>query len=218
MTKNSKISKASRDALGRTFMRDLIHQLHTNGLLTDEDLNDKDVVYSKTQKYLSKHKGNLDIVIIPDHREDILDTADDLNKKGHTQLAISLYATFIEHTLNKIISIECSYKNIDRKTQTEIIKTNIGKCTWLFKLLGLPQLKPQYVKMILKISEERNSYLHYKWKPSPDKISDEDKTEKDKQEKIDKIKALIKYLKNYDTKHHYRGQKSRIIKVTRKDK
>lgn len=217
MTKKSNKSEKTRDKLGQTLMMDLINHLHTQGLLTDEDLNDKEVVRTKTQKYLKKHQGNFDFKIITDHREEILKMADQLNKKGDNKLAIALYATFIEHTLNKIISIECSNKNIDSKTQTEIIKgvNIIGKCTWLFKLLGLQQIKQNYVKTILQISEERNSYIHYKWKPEPD--IETEKTKKNADEKIENIKALIKYLKNYDTKHHYKGQKTKIINATNRN-
>src|SRR5690606_40762186 len=44
----------------------------------------------------------------------------------------------------------------------------IGKCTWLIKLLDLPTFRQEYVKIILTVSNERNSYIHYKWKTEID--------------------------------------------------
>lgn len=83
-------------------------------------------------------------------------------------------------------------------------------------MLGLPPLKSDYVKTILAIADERNSFFHYKWKPDPDtdKIPDLDREEKVHSEKIKKVKALIKYLKNYETKLEFGGKKKKIIRAS----
>jgi hypothetical protein len=124
----------------------------------------------------------------------------------------------VEHTLNSIIHHQCFKKKFDEKTKLDILRNVnlIGKCSWLIKLLGLPPMKSDHVKTILAIADERNSFFHYKWKPDPDtdKIPDLDKEDRVYSEKIKKIKALIKYLKNYETNQEYGGKKKKIIKVS----
>jgi hypothetical protein len=84
-------------------------------------------------------------------------------------------------------------------------------------LLDLPIIRQEYVKTILEISDERNSYFHYKWKPEPDtdKVPDLDKEKKDEEEKIKKIKSLLRYLKAYETKFEFKGKKKHIDKMVR---
>jgi predicted DNA-binding protein YlxM (UPF0122 family) len=81
--------------------------------------------------------------------------------------------------------------------------------------LQLPPFKSEHVKTILSVSEERNSYFHYKWKndPSFHEIIDLEKEEKIRIEKMKKIKSVIRYLKNYETKLEYEGKKKKIVKV-----
>ena len=88
-------------------------------------------------------------------------------------------------------------KKINKKTEGEIIRgvSFIGKCTWLLTIFGLPVLKQNYLISIMKIAEERNSYMHYKWKPETDtdKVPDLDNESKQKKDKYLEIKKTIKY-------------------------
>lgn len=195
----------------------LVNDLHNSGIISDADLSDKHIVKQKILEFLnSKSKEVFSLIV--DHRDTILSLAELQNKEGHKEFSISLYATFVEHTLNSIIHRQCFKKNFDEKTKLDILKNVnlIGKCSWLIKLLELPPLKSDHVKTILSIADERNSFFHYKWKPEPDtdKIPDIDKEDRVHNEKIKKVKALLKYLKNYETKIVYGGKKKKIIKAS----
>lgn len=194
------------------FLPNLVNILHQDGTLNDQDLNDKLVLRDKLREYLNKNE--LDIQIVVDHRKTLLSVAEREFNAGHSEFSIALFATYIEHSINRLIHIECERKKIDNKTCTEIIKSVniIGKCTWLLKLLGLPPLKQEYLKIIIKITEERNSYIHYKWKPEPDtdKVKNNKEQKNIKQEKYLEIKRLLKYLKNFQTRHEFAGKKNKI--------
>ncbi|MFT3844059.1 MAG: hypothetical protein QM725_03325 [Lacibacter sp.] len=219
MTKSEKSDKALQDKLAKSILPDFINSLHKEGIISESDLSDKKIVFEKLRGYMAKNKGNINWEIFVDHRETLIKVAETEIKKGHFEFAVALYATFIEHTLNRIVHLACSSKKIDNKIQTEIIRSVniIGKCTWLIKLLDLPTIRQENVKTILSISDERNAYIHYKWKPETDtdKIPDLDKEKKEEDEKIKKIKSLLRYLKTYETKLEYKGKKKHIDKIVR---
>lgn len=190
----------------------LVNNLHRKGTLNDTDLNDKQILNDKLRDYIAKNK--LDFQIVVDHRETLLNVAEREFKAGHNDFSIALFATYIEHSLNRLIHLECERKKLDNKTCTEIIKSVgiIGKCTWLLKLLGLQPFRQEYLKIIFKITEERNAYIHYKWKPErdTDEVSNTAEQERKEEEKYKEIKKLMKYLKSYETRHEFAGKKNKI--------
>lgn len=214
---SAKEEEKLKKAVVTAIIPSLVNHLHNSGIISDADLSDKQIVNQKIRNFLNR-KNRPPWSITVDHRSTILSLADLQNKEGNRELSISLYATFVEHSLNSIIHHQCFKKKYDEKTKLEILRSVnlIGKCSWLIKILDLPPLKPDHVKTILAIADERNSFFHYKWKPDPDtdKIPDLDKDERIHNEKIKKVKALIKYLKNYETKQEYYGKKKKIFKAS----
>ena len=204
-------------SIAKAILPNMIDDLYQRGIITEEDLTDSRKTMQIVKRYYEENKDTIAFETVVDHREEILKVAESEVKKGRNGLAISLYATSVEHTLNRIIHLACVAKKIDSKTQSEILRSvNInGKCTWLFRLLDIPAIKADYLKIILNISDERNAYLHYKWKPDidMDKIPDLEKEEKINKEKIKRAKLLIKYLKGIEAKIEFRGKKSRIANV-----
>ncbi|MNQ64872.1 hypothetical protein D3C85_793120 [compost metagenome] len=217
MTKIIKNDKVFQDKIAKIVLPDLINSLHKEGVISDSDLLDKKKVFEKLRTFMAKNKGNMEFEIVVDHRETLIRIAEAENKNGHFQFAIAIYATFIEHTLNRIVHLACESKKIDKKVQTEIIRSVniIGKCTWLIKLLDLPAIRQEYIKTILTVSDERNSYIHYKWKAETDndKIPDLENEKNVENEKLKKIKSLLRYLKNYETKLEFKGKKKQIDQI-----
>jgi hypothetical protein len=181
----------------------IVNDLYKNGEINENELDDKKTVYEKTLKHFVNN-NDFEIETLIDHRNSILKTAKEY-EKSNFDLSNTLYATFIEHTLNYIIQSACHNSEIDRKTTTEIIRNvNIsGKSTWLIKLLGLRPINKKHIKTILKTSELRNAYIHYKWKPDKSKGKDEN-------EHLKNVKEMIKYLRTYETKVEFEGKKKII--------
>ena len=215
-----KKDKAIEAKILKEILPDFLNNMLNEGIISTADMSDRNKISEKISNYMSKHNGKLIFDFILDHRETLLNVAENEIKKGNFEFAVSLYATFIEHTLNKIIHLACISKKIDSKTQAEIIRnTNINaKCSWLLVLLNLPPFRKEYVNIILIIADERNSFIHYKWKPEKDTdIPNIEKIEKEEQEKIVKIKSLLRYLKSYETRMEFKGKREKINKYLKKD-
>ncbi|MDN3676327.1 hypothetical protein QWY90_03265 [Flavobacterium paronense] len=211
MEKNQPLNKKEK-SLAKEIIPHIVNSLHQEGVITEEDLKDKMVLLKKVDDYLSDEKNQIDFKIFIDHRQPILKFAKAESENGNTGLSTTLYATYVEHTLNRFIHLVCIEKGFDNKTQSEIIRSVSisAKCTWVIKLLGLPPIRQEHIKTILQIADERNSFIHYKWKPESDETQNLSKIEEVNIERDKKIKSLLRYLKNYEAKLEFKGNKSRF--------
>lgn len=132
------------------------------------------------------------------YTDDIVKEADLLNRRGKTRLALTLYATAIEHSLNDIINKSLLTKNLDPKDIESILKLDItSKTTWLLPLLGLPKLSNNCSKNIKMIADKRNEFVHYKFKGKFDNERDCD--EEQYKNLCLNAKSVISLLKRYNT-------------------
>ena len=121
------------------------------------------------------------------HEDELLDESERLWKEGSKALAIFLFATAIEHSVNGFYRQILEFKGFSRKEVTQVIRTSSieAKLTWLLKLSTgrtLPRGTRRRVKQVFEI---RNAFGHFKYVPS---LIGEDS---DTSSKIDKmIKAL----------------------------
>lgn len=190
-----------------TILPQLINNLIKDGIIQEDELDNKSLIYKKVQEFLDNTQYDFTHLNI-DHRDAMLLIAKN-NYDENYEVSLTMFATIIEHTLNSIIKIYCINKALDIKTHIEIIRNvNIrGKYTWLLSLMGFPTIKESYTKLIQQISDERNSYVHYKWK-TVDFENDNPKIE------LVKLEKLINYIKQYETEILYNGNKNRIDKIT----
>ena len=107
MSKIIKNDNKFQDKIAKLILPDLINSLYKEGLITDSDLLDKKIVFEKLSSYMTKNKGNIDFEIVVDHRETLIRIAEAESKNGHNEFSIAIYATFIEHTLNRIVHLAC---------------------------------------------------------------------------------------------------------------
>lgn len=143
------------------------------------------------------------IYFIVDHRSKVLSQARVFLKKNEYELSTIMYATFFEHSINRIIRFKCVIENIDLKIQKEIIRsTNTkAKYTWILKLLGLPNFYNKHLKSILSLTENRNSFIHYKWNSEKLKLPKANAKgiiKKTQPNIFSDIEKAITYLKNYE--------------------
>lgn len=130
--------------------------------------------------------------------------------------AIVFYALWIEHWFNNIVLIALKRKNISFTYYQEIIRyTKIkNKYTWLWQLLQLKPLNNSHLKIIEKVFEKRNSFIHYKWKAYN---NIEIKKLINELEDFNKftltIDKTINYLKNYENKNIYCRKKKALKNV-----
>ncbi len=193
---------------GEQLINGLIESYFKDGLLTIEDIKNKETLFDKLRK-ITKQRS---LEVIRDHTDDLIFTAKSYAKSKDFDKAKLFYATYFEHELNKIILETCKKKNIERKYINDVVKSvNLaGKLTWLPALLGIPHISNKHKNIILKLADDRNAYIHYKHYPMPDKFSE---WKEDDPNELQQIEKTVTYFRSYATRILFGGQKTTMNKV-----
>lgn len=100
-----------------------------------------------------------------DYRGTLLGEARKSAQDGHYELAVTLYAIWAEHFVNGIL-----VRGFERLGHGEEISVPLikelrlpTKASALWMMVGLPVLNPESLKLMNRIIEFRNMFVHYKW-------------------------------------------------------
>tara|TARA_R100000322_G_scaffold131122_1_gene87133 strand:- start:15 stop:644 length:630 start_codon:yes stop_codon:yes gene_type:complete len=201
-------SKEESRKLNRV-IRSIYESLLASGHLTAEDLEDGEALPSKV---LSLLQGP-DINFLIDHRDKLLPNAEHFANEGTFELALMFYATYYEHTINKIIGATVHSSDLSASVTKGILRNvNLeGKLTWVLEVLGLPAFNAHYLKTVKNVSEARNAFVHYKWQP---KSSDTKTTSGHQLPQLseDASKAA-NYFKKFEARCLFKGNKGRLHKA-----
>lgn len=106
---------------------------------------------------------DLDPVI--DHTESLLSKAREAHKAGDLSIAVLMYATYVEHTLNLFLMKLAEARDIPSAQYAMMIREASlrAKSTWLLPLLGSRPLSELTITRIQRLAEARNAFIHYKW-------------------------------------------------------
>ncbi len=203
---SNRLSKAVFESVVKTLIKD--------GSLSIEDFNDEE----KFKKKLFDINKKTEWAIVIDHSDNLISTAKQFADKGDFDKAKLFYATFIEHEINKIIIDTCNKKKIDKKTANEIIRSTnmIAKLTWLPEILDIPKVNDNHRKVILKLSDDRNAFVHYKHNSLPDDI---EINQKEKQAtEIEDIKKTIIYFRKYSSRVLFKNGKTKVDKFLKNER
>jgi hypothetical protein len=147
--------------------------------------------------------------ITVDYRSDLLRSAR-IFLPDRKYIACILYATWLEHWINNLISFCLSSNKFKRTEVTEVIRNThpiMSKYTWLLKLLHYPKISEGHLLIIKQLSELRNSFVHYKWET----VNKESNARLD--DVLAKVEKTVKYLQSYENKHIYKSTKLKIKKM-----
>jgi hypothetical protein len=201
-------------SLSKEVVRATVQSLYQTGHITDADLLDWEKLKSKMLSLNKKaHWG-----FVIDHRENIIETARRYKKEKNYDYASLFYAIFFEHTINSIIERVCTREKIDRKIITEIIK-NVsidGKLNWLPKLLKIPDINNHHKGLIKRNADDRNSFVHYKFKAGHDDVKIEFQEEQKRISMLDNIEKTVIYIKKYESRIVYNNKKGLFKKNLKK--
>jgi len=208
--KNIPVFKGKDKRLAMEVAKSFISAFFTQGLLTEADLS---LTQEEFYKKIIDLTDSSELIIGVDHRSNIIEKADNLLQQKDYEYAKVLYAMFFEHSINHLISHECQKRKFEEKVKIEIIKSVdiYGKLTWLPKLLGFPKFNDKHRLIIKKLSDDRNAFVHYKWKID----NDDDKTktkQPNNEEEFKKIKLAVRYMRQYETNLLFQKNKSRLNK------
>jgi len=191
-------------------IRKIYEGLLASGKLTAEDLKDGEALRSKV---LSLLEGLPEIKISIDHRDKLLPNAENFANEGSFELALMFYATYYEHTINRIIGTTVHRSDLSANVTKGILRTvNLeGKLTWVLEVLGLPTFNANYLKTIKKVSEARNAFIHYKWQPTHSDIKNS--SEHKLGELTVEASKAAKYFKKFEARCLFKGNKGRLHKA-----
>ena len=149
---------------------------------------------------------------ITDHRESILREARKFSKVKKSELALLLYATWIEHFVNSLVEGASRKKGLQQDEIPDLIRDIPlkGKISWLLRLLELPPMALSKRKQIDQPTQTRNSFVHYKWRPKNlDDRSDTEQLER----LVEATEGVVTYLKGYEKRHILRFSNKAIKKL-----
>lgn len=195
------------DTASKMPLRILLTALVRSGRISIEGKSDTDIL-NETVSILEKIQSSGEVKIKPviDYREELLKKARDFSLQDDAVSACIFYATWLEHWLNGNISTLAHRASLEDDLVVQIIRdTNIrAKTTWLLHLLGLPMIDKEHITAFTRLSEVRNSIVHYKWKPSQE-WEDMDDLNKNSRDVICDIERSILYLQEYEKQHVNKG-------------
>lgn len=118
------------------------------------------------QKLRELVKEGLEFGIVADHRSDLLNEARRASTEEKYITALIIYATWTEHWINRIIKLIAAQRGMDYSLSKSVMRevSFRGKITWLIQLLELPKLNDDIIKSLTVLHDQRNSYVHYKWR------------------------------------------------------
>ncbi|MFE2075157.1 hypothetical protein [Streptomyces misionensis] len=148
----------------------------------------------------------------PTHQEDLSEEADRFLDRGKDELAILLYATWVEHWINRII-LMCS---IGEGTPPELATALIRSCRLELKIgkvwtsLGMPRFDKELARRISRLMEARNGFVHYKWTHHDEESLD--KENEDAKNKAREAKETVRLLTALEDAVFYDGRTESIKK------
>jgi hypothetical protein len=132
-----------------------------------------------------------------DYTATLLKEARRAHREGHDEIAVILYATWIEHFLNQVVLNGTARKGLPAADGYQMLREiNLkSKATWLLPLVGLRRISEAHVNVLVRLSETRNQYVHYKWKGIDE---DEPHDAKRLESLIEDAEKTITYLRRYE--------------------
>ena len=193
--KNNEISPR----LAKSFLKQISESLLGTGHLKIEDFKSSSILAQKIIDLIDS--SNFKLVI--DHRKQIEKLAKEFHDSKNLEISIFFYSLYFEQTLNFIIYVQLIKNKKSPSLIKNIIKaTNIeAKLSWVLELLNLPEINEKHKKIILLVSQERNSFIHYKW------LDDSNEINTKLFFKSYNINKTVIYLKKYESRIRFNGNK-----------
>lgn len=128
-----------------------------------------------------------------DYTPTLLREARRYRDNGEPLLACLMYATWLEHWANALITDWGPRKGIGEAERIAIIRESNfpAKMGWLLRVLGLPDLEPAHRHTAMEIVSHRNGFVHHKYK-SHDPVA-----EARLEALVARFDSTVKYLESY---------------------
>jgi hypothetical protein len=213
--KKTMLSSKEEEKIKRSIVQAIINNAIEKGDIDPRNKSKSELEQEISNFLKSLTTGNTEFQFVIDHRENLLAEARRYVESDNNELGCLFYAVWFEHWINALIANLGYRKKLQEKETILIIRelSFHGKLALIPTLFELPKLNKNYVDTMLKVAEIRNGFIHYKWQGKSEQVENQQKDELDKL--IQNIGKVVKYLKSYEARHLYHGQKKMLRKINR---
>jgi hypothetical protein len=104
--------------------------------------------------------------IVLDYRDRLRRVSVQVDDPNYPIASVILYATWFEHTLNAICIRQGLLRALDANQVDAMVRDASleAKLDWLIHLLGLPAFEKSHRNRVIRLTNVRNQYVHYKWR------------------------------------------------------
>lgn len=188
--------------------------LLVQNLINDGDIDPRgktrEQILAEAANYFRTRVSNL--IWIVDHTDDLLSRARAFKKSNDSEVACLFYALWFEHKLNNFVSSLGRKKDLTMKEIESVIRDSSYKAkgSWLLRVFGVRSIDQSHMNTIAKLMEIRNSFVHYKWKPSSEEAKREITA------LLERIEKTVKYLRYFEIKYLGKAPKRRVERLLKK--
>ncbi|WP_028045625.1 hypothetical protein [Cellulomonas sp. URHE0023] len=185
--------------LARRLVESFLEGMIAAGLIDPTGMSEAEINAQVLQRLDSDPSLIAQSVISISHEDQLLAAAREFGP-AKLELAVMMYATWIEHKLNYLLLWGLGKKGFDPREASEIIKTASlhQKTGSTFRLVFDEAFDPDAARGIRTVAESRNRFVHYKWTSTP---IDDPFPDDDRDDLIDLAERMVEVL---DTVHEQR--------------
>ena len=187
------------------------------GIMEIDDRNPEQIVYEFTEKALNVLRASNDFYAAVDHRPTLLDRARSEAQAGNDELAVTFYAIWIEHFINGILTRAFTRMEYDAEVFLPLIKELRlhTKASSLWALADLPTIEDENLKILDRILEFRNAFVHYKWLAAGERAIEE--RDERLREVIGKSEQLVTALFAAKAAAFWNGREKELLEYLHED-
>jgi hypothetical protein len=159
--------------------------------------------------------ADIDFRFTIDHLGDLLERARIEAVENREEIAITLYATWLEHFINGLLIRTLSRRGLEyARFKTLIRELRLAtKAGALWELAGLPLLDDADIRLVEHVGGLRNAFVHYKWQsPGED---DQGRQESSIRQAIEDLERLIVKLMDIEHVELWCGRRDELVSVFR---
>ena len=122
------------------------------------------------------------------------------------------YTMWFEHKINGIVGRLCTKRRLSARVPREVIRRSRmqDKCTWVLRLLGTLEIKPDHVKRVQAVEDVRNAFVHYKWVPD-----DTGESKQRAESALRGIEKAVRYFQDRENRLFWKSSTRRLRKAVR---
>jgi hypothetical protein len=189
------LSKSMADQFAKSLIR--------QGLIDPQNKSEAEIERDAASYIAEIVAGRVSLVFVTDHRDDLGAKAREFLDAGELDLACLLYSTWIEHWFNGLVVVVGEHYGLPRQDIAQMVR-DLGlraKAGWFLKITGLEPIADEHRDRIFAIFEQRNAFVHYKWKGLAE---DEEMRERQAlRDLLEQADFTLKHLLEYEDAYLY---------------